>query len=422
MRQNVTIKSRLKSIFDYVKDRFSSFAVKVMFRTTSGGGSYYVSTSPEAYLAPVQNRIAVDVAMQGFRHALVDQNNTVIAEVDSDLNYCLSQEPNLDQTPFTFMHDLVLRLQRESIIAVVPIEYDTDNEGRLTKVGDLRVAKILVERPQALDLSVYNEETGLEEQITLPKHMVAIIENPLREVMSTQNATLKRVLDKINLLDTNDRKQNSGKLDMIIQLPYAIKTTTRKALVDERMKELEEQLSKSDLGIAYADSTEKIVQLNRTVGGNLMQEIAELDTRLYNQLGITENFMIGNATPDEVRNYYARTITPVTRSITEALTKVFVPKSKKKFKNSGRTDIEQLLHEKVIAERDVLELVAVQDILTSADSLTRNEVLAPTEIRTRLGFRRTGNPDADVVRNRNMPLEDSPQEQPVEDETIPETE
>lgn len=421
MRQNVTIKSRLKNIFDYVKDKFNTLAVKVMFRT-SNAGSYYVSTSPEAYLAPVQNRIAVDVAMQAFRHAVVDQNNTVMSEVASELNYCLSQEPNLDQTPFTFMHSLVLRLQRESVIAVVPIEYELDAQGRLSKIGDLRVAKILVEHPRTLDLSVYDDNTGLDRQITLPKHMVAIIENPLREVMTTQNATLKRVLDKISLLDTNDRKQNSGKLDMIIQLPYTIKTTTRKALVDERMKELEEQLSKSDLGIAYADATEKIIQLNRTVGGNLMQEIAELDQRLYNQLGITESFMVGNATPDEIRNYYARTITPITRAIVEALTKAFIPRDKKMFKDSGRKDIEQLLHEKVIAERDVLELVAVQDILMSADSLTRNEVLAPTEVRTRLGFRRTGNPDADVVRNRNMPMEDQTPTETVEEEQNPETE
>jgi hypothetical protein len=295
---------------------------------------------------------------------------------------------------------------QNGIVVVVPIEFDLADDGSFKKVNSLRLANLVEEKVDKVILDLYNDETGSTEHITLKKNMVAIIENPLRDVMGNNNATLKRLLDKIHLLDTSDRKNNSGKLDMIIQLPYAIKTETRKELVDARMRELEEQLSKSDLGIAYSEATEKVVQLNRTVGGNLMAEIAELTTRLHNQLGITETFMIGAASGDEIRNYYSRTINPVTRTITEGLTRTFVPKKDRLYTDSGRTDIQQWTRERVVAERDLFELVSPMELMSYSDGLTRNEIASPTEIRTRLGLRPTGNPDSDVVRNRNMPVQD----------------
>jgi len=355
---------------------------------------------------PIYTRIAVDVASQKFAHALVDQNNTVLASLPSPLSFCLSDEPNFDQTAFPFFQNLVIRLMQNGITVVVPIEFDLADDGSFKKVNSVRLANLVDENVDTVVLDLYNDETGMTENIKLKKNMVVIIENPLRDVMGKNNATLKRLLDKINLLDTSDRKNNSGKMDMLIQLPYAIKTDTRKELVDKRMQELEEQLSKSDLGIAYTEATEKVVQLNRTIGGNLIGEIAELTTRLHNQLGITETFMIGAASMDEVRNYYSRTINPVTRAITEGLTRTFIPKKDRLYSDSGRTDIQQWTRERVVAERDLFELVSPLELMGYADALTRNEITSPTEIRTRLGLRPTGNPDADVVRNRNMPVQD----------------
>jgi hypothetical protein len=402
----MSLKSRVVNVFDYARSMFDSVMLKIKFSRTSSSSSFIVGSSPEAYLMPIYTRIAVDVASQKFSHALVDQNNTVLASLPSTFSFCLSDEPNFDQTAFPFFQNLVLRLMQNGIVVVVPVEFDLADDGTFKKVTALRLANLVQENVDTVVLDLYNDETGLTEHITLGKNMVAIIESPLRDVMGKNNATLKRLLDKINMLDTSDRKNNSGKLDMIIQLPYAIKTDTRKELVDKRMLELEEQLSKSDLGIAYTEATEKVVQLNRTIGGNLMGEIAELTTRLHNQLGITETFMIGAASMDEIRNYYSRTINPITRAINEALTRTFIPKKDRLYTDSGRTDIQQWTREKVVAERDLFELVSPMELMGFADGLTRNEIASPTELRTRLGLRPTGNPDSDVVRNRNMPVQD----------------
>jgi hypothetical protein len=402
----MSLKSRVISVFDYARNVFSSIAVRVKFSRTDSSSSFIIGSSPEAYLMPIYTRIAVDVASQKFSHALVDQNNTVLASLPSDLSFCLSDEPNFDQTAFPFFQNLVIRLMQNQIVVVVPNEFDLADDGSFKKVNSLRLANLVQENVDDVKLDLYNDETGMTEHITLKKNMVAIIENPLRDVMGKNNATLKRLLDKINLLDTSDRKNNSGKLDMVIQLPYAIKTETRKELVDARMREMEEQLSKSDLGIAYSEATEKIVQLNRTIGGNLVGEIAELTTRLHNQLGITETFMIGAASGEEIRNYYSRTINPVTKAITEALTRTFIPRKDRLYTDTGRTDIQQWTRQRVVAERDLFEMVGPGDLMASADGLTRNEIVSPTEVRTRLGLRPTGNPDNDVVRNRNMPVQD----------------
>jgi hypothetical protein len=417
----MSLKSRVISVFDYARNVFSSIAVRVKFSRTDSSSSFIIGSSPEAYLMPIYTRIAVDVASQKFSHALVDQNNTVLASLPSDLSFCLSDEPNFDQTAFPFFQNLVIRLMQNQIVVVVPNEFDLADDGSFKKVNSLRLANLVQENVDDVKLDLYNDETGMTEHITLKKNMVAIIENPLRDVMGKNNATLKRLLDKINLLDTSDRKNNSGKLDMVIQLPYAIKTETRKELVDARMREMEEQLSKSDLGIAYSEATEKIVQLNRTIGGNLVGEIAELTTRLHNQLGITETFMIGAASGEEIRNYYSRTINPVTKAITEALTRTFIPRKDRLYTDTGRTDIQQWTRQRVVAERDLFEMVGPGDLMASADGLTRNEIVSPTEVRTRLGLRPTGNPDNDVVRNRNMPVQDlAPTDQSSTDTTATE--
>lgn len=403
----MSFKSRLVNIFDFAREFISSIPVKIKF-SKIGSSSFVIASSPEAYLIPIYTRIAVDVASQRFTHALVDQNHTVLEALPTSLNYCLSEEPNFDQTAFTFFLQLIMTMMREGIAVVVPVDFELAPNGAFSEIGSLRIGTLTHEDVTEVKVDLYNDETGLKEQITLSKTMCAIIENPLRDVMGANNATLKRLLDKINLLDTSDRKNNSGKLDMVIQLPYAVKTTTRKELIDKRMLELEEQLSKSDLGIAYTEATEKIVQLNRTVGGNLMAEITDLTTRLHNQLGITESFMVGEAGPDEIRNYFSRTITPITRSITESLSRTFIDKKKRIPTDSGRTDIKRMVRERIIAERDVFELIGVMEIIGFADALTRNEIVSPTEVRAKLGMYPTGNPDADVVRNRNMPIEDMP--------------
>lgn len=416
----MSFKSTLVNIFDFAKGFVSSIPIKIKF-SKIGTSSFVIASSPEAYLTPIYTRIAVDVASQRFTHAKVDQNSTVLEALPTSLNYCLSEEPNFDQTAFTFFLGLVLTMMREGMAVVVPVDFDLSPTGAFSEIGSFRVGKLVHEDVTEVKIDLYNDETGLTEQITLSKTMCAIIENPLREVMGANNATLKRLLDKINLLDTSDRKNNSGKLDMVIQLPYAIKTTTRKDLVDKRMLELEEQLSKSDLGIAYTEATEKIVQLNRTVGGNLMGEITDLTTRLHNQLGITESFMVGEASPDEIRNYFSRTITPITRAITEALSRTFIEKKKRMLTDSGRTDIKRLVRERIIAEQNVFELIGVMELVSFADALTRNEIFSPTEVRAKLGMYPTGNPDADVVRNRNMPVDDMPvNTEPVEESPVKE--
>lgn len=412
-------KNVIQNIFDYVADSFKKISMSVTFKTASTQ-QYFVPSSPEAYLLPVYTRIALDVAEQRFGHVIVDQNGTIIEDVDSTLNFCLREEPNKDEIPLGFIQRLVMELLQKGTVVIIPIEFELDSEG-FESITSLNIGTLDEERVDHVVTTVYDDETGIRKQITVEKRMVAIIDNPLATVMSTNNATLKRLLDKINLLDTSTRKNNSGKLDMIIQLPYAIKSQTRKDLVDARMAELENQLSKSDLGIAYTEATERVVQLNRAVGGNLMGEIADLTTRLHAQLGITENFMIGVADPEEVRNYIVRTVKPITDAITQSMTKAFIKKSKRHLVDSGRKDIVRYIKERIVAERDVLEFLSIDSLLSYQDSLSRNEIVSPTEVRARVGFRPTGVPDADRVRNRNMPLDESINNAPPE-EKIPEEE
>jgi hypothetical protein len=349
----------------------------------------------------IYTRMALDVATMRIQHVKVDENDRYLGPVKSGLNECLSISANIDQTGTAFLLDAALSLFIEGYICIAPI--DTTADPTFTDgydVNTLRVGSIKQWYPAHVLVDLYNERTGQHQELTLPKRMVAIVENPLYNVMNEPNSTLKRLISKLDMLDVVDAKQRSSKLDLLIQLPYLLKTAARKKQADDRRAEIEDQLHNSELGIAYTDATEKVIQLNRPVENNLMPQIEYLTSMLYSQLGLTTSVMDGTADEATMINYYKRTVEPVTNAIVESMNRTFISKT-------ARTQ-----GQKLMTFSDPFKLVPMSALAEISDKFTRNEILSANEIRGSIGFKPSNQKKADMLQNSNMP-------QPLDPASLP---
>lgn len=339
----------------------------------------------------VYNRIALDVAALNVQHVRLDENGRFLSVIDDGLNNCLTLEANIDQTARSFIQDVVISMFDEGSVAIVPVDTTTDpNVSGSYDIQSLRVGQILDWYPQHIRARVYNEQTGRKEDIVVPKSAVAIIENPLYAVINEPNSTMQRLIRKLNLLDVIDEQSGSGKLDLIIQLPYVIKTEARRQQAENRRKDIENQLSGSKYGIAYTDGTEHITQLNRSVNNNLMSQIEYLTSMLYSQLGITQSILDGTADEKTMLNYNNRTIEPIISAIVDEMKRKFLTKT-------ARSQ-----HQSISFFRDPFKLVPVNDIAEIADKFTRNEIMTSNEIRQVVGMKPSEDPRADELRNKNL--------------------
>lgn len=339
----------------------------------------------------VYNRIALDVAALNVQHVRLDENGRFLSVIDDGLNNCLTLEANVDQTARSFIQDVVISMFDEGSVAIVPVDTTTDpNVSGSYDIQSLRVGQILDWYPQYIRTRVYNEQTGRKEDIVVPKSAVAIIENPLYAVINEPNSTMQRLIRKLNLLDVIDEQSGSGKLDLIIQLPYVIKTEARRQQAENRRKDIESQLSGSKYGIAYTDGTEHITQLNRSVNNNLMSQIEYLTSMLYSQLGITQSILDGTADEKTMLNYNNRTIEPIISAIVDEMKRKFLTKTARSQRQS------------ISFFRDPLKLVPVNEIAEIADKFTRNEIMTSNEIRQVVGMKPSDDPRADELRNKNL--------------------
>ena len=345
----------------------------------------------KSIITSVYNRIALDVSAMDIKHCRMDEDGRYLSDIKSDLNNCLTLEANIDQTSRAFMQDVVMSMFDEGCVAIVPIDTDTnpDQNGSYS-IYTMRTGRIVEWFPAHVKVSVYNERRGRREEILMPKQSVAIIENPLYAVINEPNSTMQRLIRKLNLFDYVDEQSGSGKLDLIIQLPYIVKSEARRAQANERRAEIEKQLTGSKYGIAYTDGTEKITQLNRPVENNLMKQIEYLTSMLYSQLGITQAVLDGTADEKAMLNYYSRTIEPIVMAITDEMKRKFLTKT-------ARTQ-----NQTITAFRDPFRLVPVNDIAEIADKFTRNEIMTSNEIRQKIGMKPSDDPKADQLINSNI--------------------
>lgn len=361
-------------------------------------------------ITSVYNRIALDVAALNVQHIRLDKNGRFLSVIQDGLNTCLTVEANIDQTARAFIQDIVVSMLDEGCVAIVPVDttYDPSITGSYD-IQTMRVGKILDWYPQHVRVRLYNERTGTKENILVPKSTVAIVENPLYAVVNEPNSTMQRLIRKLNLLDVIDEQSGSGKLDLIIQLPYVIKTEARRQQAENRRKDMEAQLSGTKYGIAYADGTERITQLNRSVNNNLMSQIEYLTSMLYSQLGITQSILDGTADEKTMLNYNNRTIEPIISAIVDEMKRKFLTKTARSQSQS------------ISFFRDPFKLVPVNDIAEIADKFTRNEIMTSNEIRQVIGMKPSDDPRADELRNKNLsaPSEsESEPNPPVEDENM----
>ena len=348
-------------------------------------------------ITSVYNRIALDVAAITIQHVRLDDEGRFTSVMNTSLNSCLSLEANLDQTGRAFIQDIVQSMLDEGCVAIVPVDTDDDPEEGSWKIETMRTGKILEWYPQHVKVRVYNEQTGKKEDVLVPKRTVAIVENPFYAVMNEPNSTMQRLIRKLNILDAIDEQSGSGKLNLIIQLPYVIKTEARRQQAEKRRKDIEEQLSGSKYGVAYTDGTEHVVQLNRPVDNNLMSQIEYLTSMLYSQLGLTQSIMDGSADDKTMLNYLTRTVEPILSAIVDEMKRKFLSKTARSQKQS------------ILFFRDPFKLVPVSEIAEIADKMTRNEIMTSNEIRQKIGMTPSKDPNADKLRNSNLsaPKEES---------------
>ena len=369
----------------YVRDNYSnsSYYRPDRIRLTRGNERSIVTS--------IFNRIALDVSSIKIYHCRLDDSDRYIEYIESTLNNCLNLEANIDQTGRAFIQDIVMSMFDEGCVAIVP----TDTKGNPNKMQSydiltMRTGKIVEWYPNNVKVSVYNERTGNREELILSKNYVGIVENPLFAVMNEPNSTLQRLMRKLVLLDSVDEQTSSGKLDLIIQLPYTIKSEARKNQADQRRTDIERQLAGSKYGIAYTDSTEKVTQLNRPLENNLMKQIEYLTSMLYSQLGITQSILDGTADEKTMLNYYTRTIEPIISAITDEMTRKFLTKTARSQKQA------------IMSFRDPFKLVPLNNLADIADKFTRNEILSSNEIRQIVGMKPSDDPKADQLINSNI--------------------
>ena len=345
-------------------------------------------------ISTIENRIALDTSSITIQHVRLDDNDRFKSVINSGLNARLNLSANKDQTGRAFLQDAVLSMLDEGCVALVPVDIDTEvdpeNEGSLQKIESMRVGKVVEWYPNDVRLRVYNDRTGLQEEITLPKSIVAIVENPFYSIMNEPNSIIQRLNRKFSLLDAVDERSNSGRWDLIIQLPYTIKTPAKQKLVKDRLDQIEDQLAHSSHGIAYIDSTEHVTQLNRSVENNLMGQIEYLTNLAFSQLGITQEILNGTADEGTMLNYYSRIIEPIVSAIVDEMKRKFLTKT-------ARTQKQTILF-----FRDPFKLVTINSIAEIADKFTRNEIMTSNEIRQAIGMKPSSDPKADELRNSNI--------------------
>lgn len=392
-----TFGARLKNAWSAFRDKTDTYEIQNSSKYYGSVTSYRPDrirmqySNERSIINSIFNRLAVDVSQIDIRHVELDDKNRFVEYRDSYLDQCLSVEANTDQTGRQLVQDICISMFDEGVVAVVPTDATADP--RFTDsydIGELRCGKIVAWQPQHVKVRLYNEQTGQKEDVFFPKKMVAIIENPFYSIMNEPNSTLKRLIRKLNLLDAIDEQSGSGKLDLIIQLPYVIKSEARRQQAEMRRKDIENQLAGSKYGIAYTDGTERITQLNRPAENNLQKQIEYLTELLYSQLGITKGIMEGTATEQELENYYSRTIEPIVTAITEEFNRKWLSKT-------ARTQ-----GQKIAYFRDPFKLIPANQIAEMADKLIRNEVLSKNEFRGIIGFRPSDDPAADELSNPNL--------------------
>ena len=362
-----------------------------------GIGSYYRSGRSSIFYrgegtiaSAVYNRISLDAAATDILHVKLDDNNRFISVMDSPLNTCLTLEANKDQTGRSFIQDLVRSMLDEGAVAAVPVDTDRDPIEGSFDIYSMRTGKIMQWYPNHITVEVYNDRTGNREEVTVEKCNVAIIENPFYEIMNAPNSTLQRLIRKLQLLDAIDEQSGSGKLDLIIQLPYVVKSKARQDQAEKRRQEIEDQLNGSKYGIAYTDGTERITQLNRSVDNNLLNQVEYLTNMFFSQLGITTSILDGTADANTLNNYYDRVIEPIVAAIAD------------EYKRKFLTQTARSQHQSVEYFRDPFRLIPVNEIAEIADKFTRNAIMTSNEIRQVVGLKPSSDPEADVLRNKNL--------------------
>ena len=390
----LTLTSRIKRAWNaFTNNRDPT---KTMYQNTGMGYVYrpdrtrFTRGNERSIATSVYNRIAMDVAAIDIKHCRIDENSRYKEDIQSGLNDCLTVEANIDQTGRAFIQDVVMSMFDEGAVAIVPVDTTTDPlMSNSYDILSMRTGKIVEWYPAHVKVRVYNDRTGRKEELTLPKKSVAIIENPLYAVINEPNSTMQRLIRKLNILDAIDEQSGSGKLDLIIQLPYVIKTESRQQQAEKRRRDIEEQL-KGPYGIAYTDGTEKITQLNRPVENNLMKQIEYLTNQLYSQIGMTPSVLDGTADERAMLNYNNRTIEPIVAAIVDAMKRSFLTKTAR---TQGQT---------IMSFRNPFKLVPVSDIANIADTFTRNEILSSNEIRQIIGMKPSDDPKADMLINSNL--------------------
>ena len=411
----------MPSLISRIRSGWNAFMNKdPTLRTSPNGYNYEVSyerpdkpvlsrSTERTIVTAVYNRIAVDVSASKMHHVTVDENNRYIETIYDGLEDCLNTSANIDQTGTAFMRDVCLSLLDEGNIAIVPIDTDSKpKSGAKFDILSMRVGRIIEWKPATVKMEVYNQITGKRENLELAKNEVAIVENPFYSVMNQPNSTAKRILRKLTLLDYVDEQTSSGKLDLIVQLPYVIKTPGRQSQAEERRKDIEMQLSNSKYGIAYIDGTEKVIQLNRSLENQLLPQIKELKYELFSQLGITEEIMNGTADERTLNNYFQRTIVPILTEISESMMRTFLTKEARTFKTVVSYDEELGKEKKVIQKESIMffndpfKLIPTNQLAEIADKFTRNEIMTSNEIRQAIGMIPSKDPKADELRNSNI--------------------
>lgn len=388
-----TISSRFRSAWNafFSRDPTRNFEPGTMSYTYRPDRIRFSRGNERSIVTSVYNRIALDVSAITIQHVRLDEDGRFLSTIDSGLNNCLSLEANIDQTGRAFIQDVVISMFDEGCVALVPVDTTDDPEKTGSyEINTMRTGKILEWYPRHVKVRVYNDRTGRKEDVILSKETVAIIENPLYAVVNEPNSTMQRLIRKLNLLDAIDEQSGSGKLDLIIQLPYVIKSEARRQQAENRRKDIENQLAGSKYGIAYTDGTERITQLNRPIENNLMKQIEFLTTMLYSQLGITQSVMDGSADEKTMLNYNNRTIEPIVSAIVDAMKRTFLTKTARSQKQS------------IMFFRDPFRLVPVADLAEIADKFTRNEIMSSNEIRQIIGMKPSSDPKADELRNANI--------------------
>lgn len=386
------------AIFDRLQHAWNAFKNRDPTVIYDTGPGYYRRPdrirlshgNDRSIVTSVFNRIAMDAAAISIKHCRVDDENRYISDIKSGLNNCLNVSANTDQTGRAFIQDVVFSLLDEGCVAIVPVETNINPETQSYDILSLRVGEVIQWYPAHVRVRVYNEYSGKKEEITLPKQNVAIIENPLYAVINEPNSTVQRLMRKLSLLDIIDEQSASGKLDLIVQLPYVIKSDARRAQAEARRTDIENQLTGSRYGIAYTDGTEKITQLNRSVENSLPKRVEDLTQMFYSQLGLTQSILEGTATEQEMLNYYSRTIEPIMSAITDEIYRKFLTKTAR----SQRQSIQFF--------RDPFKLVPINSIAEIADKFTRNEILTSNEIRQIIGRKPSDDPKADELVNSNI--------------------